>query len=328
MDMVQRIVTHSSAFLPVPPALLLFMASWAMLRGSHASPFPPVPAMNRIVHLNGAYCPEQEARVSIFDRGLLFADSVYEVTGVLDGRLVDFPAHMQRLQRSLASLGIIAPLSSDELLAVHRELVRANNLLEGLIYLQITRGCADRDFIHEDNLTPGIFLFTQEKPLFESEMITLGARLKSVLDLRWARRDIKSTSLLAQVLAKQEAHRAGADEALLVDGDGMVNEGASSSAFIIADDAIITRPLSATILAGTTRAALLELLQARSLQLLERPFSLDEARNAQECFLTGASLGICPAVEIDGQPIGNGTPGPMARQLRELHLHHARETSL
>ena len=283
--------------------------------------------MSRTVYLNGAYCPEEEARVSIFDRGLLFADGVYEVVGVLDGRLVDFPAHMQRLQRSLAALGIAAPLAADGLLAVHRELARRNRLNEGLIYMQVTRGCADRDFTYADGLVPTLFLFTQEKDLAESQMAARGARLKSVVDLRWARRDIKSTSLLAQVLAKQEARAAGADEALLIDADGLVNEGGASSAYILADGKIITRPLSSAILAGVTRASLLALLREQDLQLQERPFSLPEALAAQECFLTAASLAVCAVTQIDGHPIGAGAPGPVARRLRDLYLHHARATA-
>ena len=284
--------------------------------------------MSRTVYVNGDFCAEAEAKVSIFDRGLLFADGAYEVVGVLEGKLIDFPAHMNRLDRSLGELGIASPLSHDELLEVHRELVRRNDVCEGTVYMQVTRGCAERDYTCANDLKPSVFLFTQEKPIEENETVKRGAKLKSVLDVRWARRDIKSVGLLGQVMAKQEAHASGADEALLVDANGMVNEGGSSSAYIVVDGTIITRPLSRDILAGVTRASLLALVAERGMAMNERAFSLEEAYMARECFLTAASLFVCPVVEIDGRMIGDGAPGVVAKQLREIYLAHARSSSM
>ena len=284
--------------------------------------------MERTVYVNGDFCAETEAKVSIFDRGFLFADGVYEVVGVLDGKLLDFPGHMSRLDRSLGEMEIPLPLSHDAILEVHRELVRKNNLRDGMVYMQVTRGCAERDYVYASDMKPGVFLFTQEKPIGENEVVKRGAKLKSVLDVRWARRDIKSIGLLGQVMAKQEAHASGADEALLVDANGMVNEGGSSNAYIIADGTIVTRPLSRDILAGVTRSSLLALAKERGLSLEERAFSLEEAYAAQECFLTAASLLVCPVVEIDGRKIGDGKAGGMSKQLREIYLTHARASAM
>lgn len=277
----------------------------------------------RTVFLNGAYCPENEARVSIFDRGLLFADAVYEVVGVLDGRLVDFASHMSRLDRSLGELDISKPLSTDRILQAFRHLVEMNSMVEGLVYLQITRGCADRDFVFPADLVPTVFMFTQEKPVVENRAAIDGIALKSVPDQRWARRDIKTVGLLAQVLAKQAAKAGGADEALMV-MDDLVTEGGATSAYIVRDGVIITRPLSNDILPGVTRASLLALSRERGIAIHERPFSLAEAYDADEVFITGASTYVCPVVQIDGRPIGTGTPGPVVRRLREICLSHAR----
>ena len=284
--------------------------------------------MSRVVYLNGEFCAEEEAKVSIFDRGLLFADGVYEVVAVIGGKLVDFVPHMKRLERSLREIGIPNPLSFEEILEAHRELLRKNKMKEGMIYMQVTRGCADRDFTHDESLTPSVFLFTQKKAIEENNVVRRGARLKSVADLRWARRDIKSIGLLAQVMAKQEAHFSGADEALLVDANGMVNEGGSSSAYIVVGGKIITRQLSNDILAGVTRSSLLALLKERSMALEERAFSLREAYGAKECFLTAASLHVCPVVAIDEHAIGSGKPGPITQRLREVYLQHAKATAI
>ena len=280
--------------------------------------------MGRTVYLNGDYCPETEAKVSIFDRGLLFADGVYEVVGVLDRKLMNFPGHMARLDRSLGELGLAKPLTTDEILAVQRELVRRNDLDEGLIYMQITRGAADRDFVFDGGLTPTVFMFTQVKPVSENQAVRDGVAMKSVPDIRWARRDIKSVALLAQVLAKQAAKQAGCYEALMHQ-DGVVTEGGATSAYIIKDGAVITRPLSNTILPGVTRASLLELIKANpGLKLEERPFTLDEAYAADEAFITGASTCVCPVIEIDGKPVGTGQPGPLVKQLQAIYMDKVR----
>ena len=283
--------------------------------------------MSRTVYLNGVYGPEEEAKVSIFDRGLLFAEGVYEVTSVLDGKLLEFAPHMARLERSLGELGMEKPLSTEELLEIHRELVRRNNIDEGLVYMQITRGAADRDFIPADGMTSTVFLFTQEKPTAESVQSRTGVALKSVEDQRWARRDIKTVGLLAQVRAKQDAKAAGAYEALLVE-DGVVNEGGATSAYIIKHGVLITRPVSNKILAGVTRAALLELVRTSDITLEERPFTLEEAYTADEAFITGASTYVCPVIEIDGYRIGGGQPGPLVRQLQEIYLKEARAKAI
>ncbi|MDH3474634.1 MAG: D-amino-acid transaminase [Rhodospirillales bacterium] len=279
--------------------------------------------MTRTVYLNGAFCPEQDAKVSIFDRGLLFADAVYEVVGVLDGKLLDFAGHMGRLDRSLGELAMNKPLSTDEILAVQRKLVAANGLGEGLVYLQITRGVADRDFVPPDDPAPTVFMFTQAKPAAETRKAETGVALKSVPDQRWARRDIKTVGLLAQVLAKQAAKDAGAYEALMVQ-DGVVTEGGATSAYIVKNGAVITRPLSNAILPGVTRASLLELVRVNDIRLDERPFTLEEAYAADEAFITGASTYVCPVVEIDGRPLGSGKPGPIVRQLQQIYMTHAR----
>lgn len=282
--------------------------------------------MTRIVYLNGAFLPAEEAKVSIFDRGLLFADGVYEVVGVLEGKLLDFDRHMARLARSLGELSMENPLSRDELLEIHRRLVAENGVTEGLVYLQITRGAADRDFVWEEGMTPTVFLFTQEKPLMEDRETQTGIAMKSVEDLRWARRDIKSVGLLAQVLAKRAAKAAGAKEALMV-MDGVVTEGGATSVFIVKDGKVITRPLSNLILPGVTRGALLELAEETDIEIEERPVTLAETYEADEAFITGAST-FWPVIEIDGKRIGGGQPGPVARRLRELYLKHARATAI
>ena len=282
--------------------------------------------MSRLVYCNGDYCSEEEAKVSIFDRGLLFADGVYEVVGVLEGKLLDFDRHMARLARSLGELSMENPLSRDELLEIHRRLVAENGVTEGLVYLQITRGAADRDFVWEEGMTPTVFLFTQEKPLMEDRETQTGIAMKSVEDLRWARRDIKSVGLLAQVLAKHAAKAAGAKEALMV-MDGVVTEGGATSVFIVKDGKVITRPLSNLILPGVTRGALLELAEETDIEIEERPVTLAETYEADEAFITGAST-FWPVIEIDGKRIGGGQPGPVARRLRELYLKHARATAI
>lgn len=283
--------------------------------------------MSRTVYLNGVYCSEEEAKISIFDRGLLFAEGVYEVTGVLDGKLVEFAPHMARLDRSLGALDMPKPISTAQLLEVHRELVRRNAVDEGLVYLQITRGAADREFIPAEGMIPTVFLFTQHKPAAENRAAETGVTLQSVPDQRWARRDIKTVGLLAQVRAKQAAKTAGAYEALMVE-DGLVTEGGATSAYIVKDGKVITRPLSNRILAGVTRASLLALVEGTGIGLEERPFSLEEAYAADEAFITGASTYVCPVIAIDGYKIGDGRPGPVVRKLQEIYLAEARASAI
>ncbi|GMG81894.1 D-amino-acid transaminase [Paralimibaculum aggregatum] len=284
--------------------------------------------MSRIVYVNGAYVPEEEARVSIFDRGFLMADAVYEVTSVLDGRICEFEGHVARLHRSLAELKMAAPVDDAALLEIHRELIRRNDLTEGTIYLQVTRGAADRDFAWPEGAEPGLVLFTQAKALETPKAAETGIRVASVEDLRWGRRDIKTTQLLYPSLAKMIAREKGADDAWMVE-DGYVTEGSSNNAYIVTGaGTIVTRQLSNDILHGITRASVLRLAREAQMVIEERPFTLAEAQAAKEAFSTAASIFVMPVVEIDGVPVGEGTPGPLAKRLREIYIAAAKATSI
>jgi D-alanine transaminase len=280
--------------------------------------------MNRIVYVNGAWVPEAEARISVFDRGFLFADGVYEVTSVLDGRLVDFPGHLARLHRSLGELEMPAPADDAGIEAIHRELIVRNGLDEGMVYLQVTRGAADRDFAYPPDPRPSLVLFTQARALADTPAARNGIRVIVVPDIRWGRRDIKTVQLLAPSMCKMLARKAGCDDAWLVE-DGLVTEGTSSNAWIVtADGTIVTRDLSNAILHGITRAAVLACAREAQLRVEERPFSVAEARSATEAFITAASAFVTPVVEIDGGPVGDGAPGPVTLRLRELYLAESR----
>ena len=280
------------------------------------------------VYVNGRYCAPEEATVSIFDRGLLFADAIYEVAAVMDGRLLDFELHMQRLERSLGEMRIPAPMSPDEILAVMRELLARNAVEEGLIYLQITRGSdGDRDFIPSDEPTPTVFMFVQHKSEADRERNQTGIAMCSYPDIRWARRDIKTVGLMGQVFAKSAAKVAGGAEALMVQ-DGYVTEGGATTFYIVKGDTIVTRPLSNDILPGCTRKAVLALIDANRLQIEERLFTLDEALTADEAFITGASTYVCPVVKLDDSSIGGGDPGPMTRRLQEIYMDFARRDAV
>ncbi|NSX53410.1 D-amino-acid transaminase [Parasulfitobacter algicola] len=276
--------------------------------------------MSRTVYVNGQYVPEEDAKISVFDRGFLFADGVYEVTSVLGGKLIDFAAHATRLERSLGELQMESPVAKDELLEIHRELVRANDITDGLIYLQITRGAADRDFAFPENATPTIVLFTQSKPgLANSPAAQTGIKVISIEDQRWGRRDIKTVQLLYPSMGKMMAKAAGADDAWMVE-DGHVTEGTSNNAYIVKGNTIITRHLGNEILHGITRAAVLAFAREAQMKVEERAFTIDEALQADEAFITSASSFVMPVVEIDGTGIGNGEPGSVAQRLREIYL--------
>jgi len=284
--------------------------------------------MSRIVYVNGDYLPEEDARISVFDRGFLMADAVYEVSAVMGGKLVDYPGHVARLHRSLDALKIAAPVSDDGLLEIHRELLRLNHLDEGLVYLQITRGAADRDFVWPKNARPSLVLFTQAKHFEDAEGPKHGIKVASVPDLRWGRRDIKTVQLLYPSFAKMEARAKGADDAWLVE-DGFVTEGTSNNAYIVTrDGTIVTRNLSHDILHGITRASVLRLAAESQMKIEERPFTIAEAQAAAEAFITAASTFVCPVVEIDGVKVGSGKPGPVAKRLREIYLANARATAV
>jgi len=284
--------------------------------------------MSRIVYVNGEYLPEGDARVSIFDRGFLFADGVYEVTAVLGGKLVDFPGHAARLERSLGELEMKSPVSIEDLLEIHRQLVDRNEIDNGLVYLQITRGAADRDFVFPEDAEPTIVLFTQAKPnLIDNPAAKTGIKIISVEDQRWGRRDIKTVQLLYPSIAKMMARKAGADDAWLVE-DGHVTEGTSNNAYIVKNGVIVTRSLSTDILHGITRAAVLKLAESSQIQVEERPFTIDEAQTADEAFITSASAFVTPVIEIDGRKIGTGEPGPIARRLREIYLEESLKAAI
>lgn len=285
----------------------------------------------RTVYLNGNYVPENEAQVSVFDRGFLMADGVYEVTSVLDGKLIDFDGHAKRLERSLNELGMQKPDDFDNLLEVHRELVRLNGIEEGMIYLQITRGAPDdRDFVYPDPETtkPTVVLFTQNKPgLANSPAAKTGMKVISIEDQRWARRDIKTVQLLYPSMAKMAAKAAGKDDAWMVE-DGMVTEGSSNNAYIVKGNTIITRHLGNEILHGITRAAVLRFAREAQMTVEERSFTIAEAQEADEAFITSASTFVMPVVEIDEKAIGTGTPGPISARLREIYLDESRKVAI
>ena len=280
--------------------------------------------MARIAYVNGSFLPLEHAKVSILDRGFLFADGIYEVTAVLDGKLVDTPRHMARLERSAREIGMRLAEAPERIEAIERELVERNGLVEGVVYLQATRGAEDRDFLPSPDLAPTLVMFTQAKALIDAPAAKTGIAVATVPDIRWGRRDIKSVMLLAQVLAKQEAARVGAQDAWMV-ADGMVTEGASSTAWILTHDgALVTRSKSHVTLPGCTSDALTALVGELGLTIDFRPFSVEEALAAEEAFNSAAGSLILPVISIDGRPIGDGTPGPVTARLRELYIARAR----
>lgn len=286
--------------------------------------------MTRTVYLNGEYLPEAEAKVSIFDRGFVMGDGVYEVTSVLQGKLLDFAGHLVRLTRSLTELGMTNPLTPNEWLAIHRKMVELNGIDEGIVYLQVTRGNAgDRDFAYPPEGTPlTIVLFTQSKPgLAANPAAKVGHRVISVPDLRWSRRDIKTVQLLYPSMAKMEAKARGVDDAWLVE-DGFVTEGTSNNTYIVTGNKIVTRPLSNEILHGITRASLLRYAAEAQMQIEERLFTIAEAQQADEAFYTSASAFVMPVIEVDGVKLGSGTPGPVATRLRELYLEESLKSAI
>ena len=285
--------------------------------------------MGRTVYVNGEYVAEEDATISIFDRGFLMADAVYEVTSVIDRKLCEFPGHIARLHRSLNELKMKPACTDDELLAIHRELIERNDLDNGMIYLQVTRGSAgDRDFVWPgEDVAPGMVLFTQAKDLVNAPTAKTGLKVISIEDQRWARRDIKTVQLLFPSFAKMEAKAQGKDDAWMTE-DGKVNEGTSNNAYIVKDGAIITRHLSNDILHGITRASVLRYAKEAQMKVVERSFSIAEAQNADEAFCTAASAFVTPVVEIDGVAVGDGAPGPVATRLREIYIEESRKASI
>jgi D-alanine transaminase len=285
----------------------------------------------RIAYVNGRYVRQADAAVHIEDRGFQFADGVYEVWAVLDGRLADAEGHFTRLERSLRELRIAEPRSRPALLAILREVVRRNGVRDGIVYLQVTRGAAPRDHAFPAPDTPPTVVATA-KSLDLAKMEAAAARGVAVVtrpDQRWGRCDIKTVGLLPNALAKQAAREAGAYEAWLVDADGYVTEGASTNAWIVdAEGRLRTRDTGANILRGITRAGLMERAGELQIAVDERPFTVAEALAAREAFITAASAFVTPVVRIDGEVVGDGRPGPVTLRLRALYLDHARRHAI
>jgi D-alanine transaminase len=265
----------------------------------------------------------------VFDRGFLFADGIYEVSAVLDGRLIDNDAHLARLERSVGEIALPLPETLERIVDIQHELIARNHVEDGLVYIQVTRGASlPRDFVFPTDAKPTLVMFTSPKDIVNSPLAKTGIAVKTVPDIRWARRDIKSVGLLAQVLAKQAAAEAGCQEAWMIE-DGKVTEGGSSSAFILTrDDVLVTRENSSAILPGCTRKAVVKLAEERQLRIEERAFSVKEALAAKEAFITSASLFVQAVVTIDGQTVANGKPGPMTNRLREIYVEFARATAV
>jgi D-alanine transaminase len=285
--------------------------------------------LDSIAYVNGSFVPLSEAKVSILDRGFLFADGIYEVSAVLGGKLVDNASHLARLERSVDEIWLKLPESIERIVEIQKELITRNELDNGLVYMEVTRGAdTGRDFAFPKGVRPTMIMFTSEKDIVNAASAKTGIGVITVPDIRWARRDIKSVALLAQVLAKQAAAEAGAGEAWMIQ-DGKVTEGGSSSAFILTqDDVIVTRQNGTEILPGCTRRAVVKLAEERQLRVEERPFSIDEALKAKEAFITSASSFVQAVVSIDGKQVANGKPGPMTNRLREIYIDFARATAV
>jgi D-alanine transaminase len=276
-----------------------------------------------LAFVNGRYLPLSQARVSVEDRGFQFADGVYEVVAIVGGRLVDVDGHMDRLARSLGELRIAWPMSRPALSLIMGELVRRNGVTTGLVYLQITRGTAPRDFrFPVPPVRPTLVMTVRRVARFGSPtQLADGVAVITIPDIRWLRRDIKSVSLLPQVLGKQQAVEAGAFEAWMTDADGLVTEGCSSNAWIVTDAGVlVTRPADHLILDGVTRRSLLRIAGELGVATEIRPFSVAEARSAPEAFLSSATTFALPVTRIDGQPVGTGRPGNLTRRLRQVYL--------
>jgi len=273
--------------------------------------------MTRVVYVDGRYVPWAEARVHAEDRGYQFADAVYEVCEVRNGRLVDETRHVNRLMRSLGELEITPPMTATSLGIVFRETIRRNRIRNGTVYLQVSRGVAPRDFLFPgDHVAPTVVCIA--RPLRPSGLAAKGIAIVTQPEMRWARCDIKTVMLLPAVFAKESARSRGAKEAWFVDADGFVTEGASSNAWIVtAAGDLVTRPADTSILRGVTRTTVQDVARVLQLAVVERPFTVDEAKAAREAFITSASNIVMPVVEIDGEKVGEGKPGPVALRLRE-----------
>jgi D-amino acid aminotransferase len=284
--------------------------------------------MSRTVYLSGEWLTEEDAKISVFDRGFTFADAIYEVTAVLEGKLIEYAGHVARLKRSLSALQIKIDLSDDEMLAVHREIVARNGIENGLIYLQISRGAEDRDFAFSRDLKPTIVLYTQEKDILSQPKWKTGLKLVSHPEGRWSNRQIKTVQLLYSSLAKMNAVENGADDVLFVE-DGFVTESSGSNFHIVTKDGtLVTRDLSNALLHGITRGSLLDIARDAGFKVEERSFTLEEVFAASEAFITAATAFVSPVVELDGRAIGTGMPGPMVEKLRDLYIADRRVNAI
>jgi D-alanine transaminase len=287
--------------------------------------------MGRVAYVNGRFVPQGEAMVHIEDRGYQFADAVYEVWAVFDGKLADAEGHFVRLERSLGELSMPMPMSRAALTLVLKEALRRNRLREALIYLQVSRGVAPRDHAFpKDPVRQGVVITVSPVDRAASEVrAARGVGVVTTPETRWGRCDIKTVGLLPNALAKQKAREAGAAEAWFVDELGFVTEGASSNAWIVdGEGKLRTRDTNANILRGITRRTLLEVIRDAGLQVDERPFTPDEARQAKEAFITGAGTLVLPVISVDGKPVGEGKPGPVAMKLRSLYIERAKATAV
>lgn len=278
--------------------------------------------MSRISYVNGAYVPHDMAFVHIDDRGFQFADSVYEVVSIVGGKMVDEEAHLDRLWRSMNEIQMAEPLSRAALKLVGKQLVRKNRVKDAILYIQVTRGVAKRDHTFPKDDIRSSLVMTCRRFNFSSvwNRAQKGVKASSQPDIRWARCDIKATALLPNILAKQAAKEAGAFEAVLVDADGYVTEGSSTNVWMVdKDGTLITRSTNDNILSGITRASLMNIAENHQIRIEERPFSLEEAKNARELFLTSATSCTMPIIELDGIKISQGTPGPVAKKLVDLY---------
>ena len=276
--------------------------------------------VNQKVYVNGEFFSKKEASISVFDRGFLFSDSVYEVSAVLDGNLVDWKEHFARLIRSLGHLNLVNNFQEEEFYQIQKKLIKENKLKEGLCYIQITRGVAERDFnFLKKSLLPTVVIFTQKKQILNNPASKVGIKIITVPDERWRRRDIKTTQLLAQSLAKTHAVQKGVDDSLLVQG-GFINEGSSSNAFIIKDERIVTPSLSNDILGGITRSSVIKFCRINNIEIKEQKIKIDDLMNAQEVFLTSSTGFVTPVIEVDGRRVGNGLVGNMVKEIQRIYL--------
>ena len=282
----------------------------------------------RQVYINGEFKREDEAKVSVFDRGLLFSDSLYEVTTVINGKLIDFNNHMKRLDRSMTELKFKKLLNHLDILIFHRKLIELNNLKEGMIYLQVTRGVADRSFdMPMNEIKPTVLAFTQEKKIIDSESAKNGIKVMTLDDMRWKRCDIKTTQLLYASMAKTEATEKGFDDAWML-REGYVTEGSSSNAWIIKGKIIMTRQSDNLILSGITRDVIFKCAKDLGYEVVTKNITLPDAQSASEAFITSATACVMPVVKINASQIGDGKPGKFVTALREEYIKQALESSI